>query len=222
MADTLTITAPWSRFYTFYLDGMIEVREDPSQADFEAAWAYVLRLREVMNRWIGNLMCHADKAEWGGPEYITGLMEATGRSRSSLYQIHSIYKRLIVLVPGVKYSYDREAARLPPEKQRPMLEQVAAGKYTNSTEFGKAVSAEIKAPPRTVYPPPLPIPCPICSENGWNREQLSWYECPNPLCGTHGDELLDQHNRLLAAARELYQTGDRGPLDEFARLYNWT
>lgn len=219
MTDTLTIVAPWSHFYTICLDGTVEVRGDPSQEDFEAAWAYVLRLREVMNRWIGNLMCHADKATWGGPEYITGLMEATGRSRSSLYQIHSIYKRLIVLVPGVKYSYDREAARLPPEKQQPMLEQVAAGKYTNSTEFGKAVSAEIKAPPRTVYPPPLPIPCPICSENGWNREQLSWYECPNHLCGTHADEVIDKFNELLGIVREFRQTGTRDDLDAFMALY---
>lgn len=219
MTDALIITAPWSRFYTFYLNGTVEVRNDPSQADFEAAWAYVLQLRSVLNRWIGNLMCHADKAEWGGTDYITELMEATGRSRASLYQIHSTYSRLRPenQRDGVKYSYDLHAARLPPEQQGPMLDRVKAGDFRNSDVFGDAVRQQIKAPPRPTYPPPVPIPCPICDENGWKRERLGWVECPH--CGTHGDEIVDKLNELLGIVREFYQTGARDELDAFMELY---
>ena len=95
MTDALIITAPWSRFYTIYLDGTIEVRGDPSQEDFEAAWGYLIHLKSILNRVLGNMMTHAEKAEWGGPDYLTGLMEAADRSRPSLYQYHSVYRRLL-------------------------------------------------------------------------------------------------------------------------------
>jgi len=226
MTDALIVTEQWSQFYTLYLDGTLEIRGMPSREDFEATWFYVMNLKNVLNRWIGNLLCHAEKAEWGGEDYITEIAEMTGRSKASIYQIHSTYSRLSqdAQVEGVKYSYDLHAAKLPKPLQRPMLEDVAAGKYKNSDEFNKAVKTAIREPnlPRPTTTKPLPIPCPICGGNGFEREQLSWYECPNPHCGTHADELLDKFNLLLDAVREFYQTGWREPLDEFVQPYKWT
>jgi len=196
------------------------VRGNPTQEDFEAALTDLCQLKADLPRIIGNLLAHGE-SRWG-EDYITGIMETFDRSRGTLYQYKSVYARLPVenQRPDVKYSYDRQAARLPPEQQAPMLEQVAAGQFANSDEFAQAVRAKLKEPKRPTTTRPLPIQCAICGGNGWDRERLNWYECPH--CGAHGDELLDKFNQLLAAVRELYQTGVRDDLDAFVQPFKWT
>ena len=224
MSDALTTaaSAPWRQFYHVGPGGIVEVRGNPTQADFESALADLCQLKADLPRIIGNLLAHG-ASKWGD-DYITGIMERFDRSRNTLYQYKSVYSRLPVenQRPDVKYSYDRQAARLPAEQQAPMLAQAAAGDFANSDEFAQAVRAKLREP--KVKPSqttkPLPIPCAICGGNGFDRERLNWYECPH--CGAHGDELLDKLNQLLSAVRELYQTGDRGPLDSFIQPYKWT
>jgi len=223
MTDAITIaaTAPWREFFHIHTSGALEVHGQPTQADFEQALYDLCRVKDTLQRTIGNLLAYGER-RWQA-DYITGLMEAMDRSRSALYQYKSVYARLPPehQRPGIKYSYDRELARLPPEQQPAMLDKLEAGKFANSDELREAVRAQLREPPRSQAPPPRPIPCPICGENGWRRDKLHWSECPNQFCGAHGDEVLERFNDLLDAVQEFYTTGDRGPLDKFARLYKW-
>jgi len=214
------------RHYTIDDAGLLYVHGNPTRDDFECAWAYICHIRDILPRVIGNLMCHAEKAEWGGPEYVTELMETTDRSRWTLYQWHSVYRRLSPAnqLPGVKYSYDREAARLyeSPNLQRTMLERARRGDFENSDQFRQAVRQALREPEPQRYGTTgdKPIPCPICGGNGWNREHLHWSECPG--CGAHGDEALEQLAAWMEAVQAFYQDGDRTELDRLARLYKWT
>lgn len=221
MADALTTAAAahWRKFYQVRQGGIVEIRGNPTQADFEAALHDLCQLKADLPRIIGNLLAHGE-SRWG-QDYITGIMETFDRSRGTLYQYKSVYARLPVEQqrPAVKYSYDRQAARLPPAQQGAMLDRVEAGDFANSDEFAQAVRAQINEPTRPKTTKPRPIPCAICGGNGFDRERLNWYECPH--CGTHGDELLDQYNRLLAAVKELYQTGVRDSLDAFVQPFKF-
>lgn len=223
--NALTLPDSVQQFYTVDDGGLLYVRGNPTREDFEIAWAAIIHARDILNRVIGNLMCHAERAEWGGPEYVTGLMERTDRSRNALYQYHSVYSRIPPgnQLPGVKYSYDRAAARLceHPRLQRAMLERVQRGDFVNSDQFTAAVKQALKEPDpeRWATTRDAPIDCPICGGNGWNREHLHWTECPG--CGAHGDEILDLYTDALAAIQEFAVNGAVDGLRAIAHRYGW-
>ena len=214
----------WRGYYNISLaTGVVEVIGTPTQWIFETAWTQLCHLKDVLPRILGNLMAHAKGAEWGGPEYVTALMEmpGVGRQRSTLYQYHSTYARLPTenQRPGVKYSYDREVARLPVEQQPAVLDRIERGDFENSDQLAAAVRQMKREPtPPTYRTQDAPIPCPFCESNGWDRERLHWSECPH--CGAHGDEVMDNYRRLLTASLHLYHTGDRADFD--AAIQPWT
>ena len=220
-ATVNSITLPGSSDtspYSIDDDGLLYIHGSPTQADFELAWDYVLHVQSILPRIIGNMLAHAER-QWGSM-YTDELIERSGRKYSTLAQYHSTYSRLPPehQRPGILYSYEREVARLPIDKQPAVLDRVEAGEFSNSDELALEVRRLRHEPARYVEQP-RPMPCPICGGNGWSRAALHRVECPHAECGAHGDEILERFAALLDAVREYYTTGDRGPLDVFVQAY---
>lgn len=217
--NSLTLPTP---HYSVDDAGLLYVHGIPTKADFEAAWTYLCHIRDILPRVMGNMLAHAKDAEWGGPEYITELLETPGlgRSRNTLYQYHSTYSRLPAenQRPGIRYTYDREVARLPVEQQAPMLDRIERGDFDNSDQLIAAVRQAKREPaPPTYNTRPRPLNCPFCNENGLDRERLHWSECPH--CHAHGDELLDRFAVLLDAVRRFTLYGELDGIVDFCTPY---
>ena len=152
------------------------------------------------------------------------MVEKSGRKIGTLRQYKRVFDPQTGVAPerqrsGIKYSYYREAAPLPPEQQVELLDRIEAREFENSDQVHQERLRIQKEPPREQFEPELPVVCPICSgQQGWNRARLDWIECSD--CHAKGFEPLDHLAKLRAAVVHLYQTGDRGPLDVYVADYH--
>jgi hypothetical protein len=153
------------------------------------------------------------------------MAEKAGRKIGTLRQYKRVYNPFTGVSPdrqrsGVKYSYDREVAPLPPAQQDVMLDRIQAGEFQNSDQVHAERKRIQHEPPREKFASIPDIPCPFCGgeHGGWKREEAHWSECKT--CGSHGDEAIDHLLMLQTAVLHLYTCGDRGPLDEYVKTYH--
>ena len=189
---------------------------------FRSMWEHLCAMERSLPRALGNAMNYAELHF--GDDLLDELMIMSGRRESTLRQYKRVYDPNTGVAPerqrpGIKYSYDREAAPLPPEQQSALLDRVEAGEFENSDQVHQERLRIQKEPPREQFEPELPVVCPICSgQQGWNRARLDWIECSD--CHAKGFEPLDHLAKLRAAVVHLYRTGDRGPLDVYVADYH--
>jgi len=224
----------WRGYYSIQpMTGQVEVRNDPPQAIFEQAWAYLNTLDDNMPRILGNMLAHS-QARWG-EMYTDDLMQRSGRKYFTLTQYKSTYGRIPKDVqdahPGAKHTYCRIVSGLAKdnepdaERQDAVLTRIEAGEFDEPDPNYPKLDTKEKRIRRIVNmlkgqptpKPERPMLCPVCGGNGWTRADLHKPECPR--CGMHGDELLTRLDELTACVREFYTTGHRTPLDNFVRTY---
>ena len=202
--------------------GLLYANGDPDESAFRGLWEHLTAIEKSLPRALGNAMNYAELHF--GDDLLDELMIMSGRRESTLRQYKRVYDPNTGVAPerqrpGIKYSYDREAAPLPPEQQVALLDRVEAGEFENSEQVHQERLRIQKEPPREQFEPELPVVCPICSgQHGWNRARLDWIECSD--CHAKGFEPLDHLAKLRAAVVHLYQTGDRGPLDVYVADYH--
>ena len=155
------------------------------------------------------------------------MMEKSGRKIGTLRQYKNVFNPNTGVAPerqrpGVKYSYVREIAPLPPAQQVAMLDRVEAGEFENSDQVHAERLRIQKEQPRETFAPPVPIACPICGDgiHGWDPERAQWNSCRNPTCGAHEDEILRHLAMLRNAVARFYQHGELDPLDAYVKEYH--
>jgi len=189
---------------------------------FRAMWKHLVSLEKALPRAIGNALNYAERHF--NEDLIDELMILSGRRESTLRQYKRVYNPHTGVAPerqrdGVPYSYDREAAPLPPDEQDKLLDRVVAGEFDSSEQVHAERLRIQKETPKETFAPELPVICPICGgQHGWNRARLDWVECAD--CHAKGFEPLDHLAKLRAAVVHLYKTGDRGPLDAYVADYH--
>ena len=192
---------------------------------FRALWEHLTSLEKMLPRAMGNAMNYAELHF--GDDLLDELLVMSGRREGTLRQYKRVYNPHTGVAPerqrpGVKFSYDREVAPLPPQQQDAMLDRIEAGDFENSDQVHVERLRIQKEQPRETFAPPAPIACPICGDgiHGWDPERAQWNSCRNPTCGAHEDEILRHLAELQAAVTHLYATGERGPLDEYVKEYH--
>jgi len=195
---------------------------EPDEDAFRGLWEHLTALEKSLPRAMGNAMNYAER--YFGDDLLDELMIASGRRESTLRQYKRVYNPHTGVAPerqrpGIKYSYDREAAPLPPEQQVALLDRVEAGEFENSDQVHAERLRIQKEEPRERFAPEPPIVCPICGgQHGWKRDRLEWAECED--CGAHAVELADHLARLRQAVKALLTDGDIGPVNEYASRYS--
>jgi len=194
---------------------------EPDENAFRGLWEHLTALERSLPRAMGNAMNYAGR--YFGDDLLDELMIASGRRESTLRQYKRVYNPHTGIAPerqrpGIKYSYDREAAPLPPEQQVALLDRIEAGEFENSDQVHAERLRIQKEPPRETFTETR-LACPICGEqHAWDTTRLQWAECSS--CHGKALELRDHLSELQDAVRALLKDGDIGPVNEYASRYS--